>query len=547
MAPPDPGKPRETGKKRAVRIPLDYYLHADALTRWKVYLSALALVLALGWWASGFVTSDDGRFHLSADDQRLLRYSRGPVTAVHATWEANCDVCHTPFKPIRGRHWASGSVGNTHGTGGNALCEGCHAGPPHSGKQRSEKVASCAECHREHRGRDASLVRVPDGECTRCHANGSGDSGVKSGEHITCFGEGSHPEFKITTGPKPDDRVSVALANGRDPGQLEFSHKLHMTPGMGLELSLSYIQDEQERERYREGQPKGKKTDQDLIQLGCVTCHRLDSGDFGFKSEQLGQVAVSGALPVRGAGDYLMPITYENQCRACHPLTAKPADDSRAQVITVPHRLQPEEVREFLWGALAKDQVLRRRSEAPQRARRPMPGRDLNEADMRARENIQSRLGTVERFLYQDKLTAAAKLMFLGKQTCGECHRYKRVGTEIVPERIIPPRIPEIWFKHAVFNHAAHRLLDCLRCHAEAQTSEKSSDVLLPGIKTCVPCHSPREYQDGKLRGGARFDCTECHRYHHGDEPLQGIGAARRGAASGVDIDQFLSGKPANP
>src|SRR5262249_52465118 len=155
--------------------------------------------------------------------------------------------------------------------------------------------------------------RVPDGECTRCHANGNGDSGVKSGEHITRFGEGSHPEFKITTGPKPDDRVSVALANGKDPGQLEFSHKLHMTPGMGLELSLSYIQDEQERNRYREGQPKGKKTDQDLIQLGCVTCHRLDSGDFGFKSEQVGQVAVSGALPVRGAGDYLMPITYENQ------------------------------------------------------------------------------------------------------------------------------------------------------------------------------------------------------------------------------------------
>src|SRR5207248_9653356 len=73
MAAPDASSQRETGKQRAVRIPLDYFKQADALTRWKLRFTALALVLALGWWAIGFVMTDEGR----------LRYSRGPVAAVH--------------------------------------------------------------------------------------------------------------------------------------------------------------------------------------------------------------------------------------------------------------------------------------------------------------------------------------------------------------------------------------------------------------------------------------------------------------------------------
>src|SRR5947209_6574635 len=113
MAPP----PQETGKQRASRIPLDYFKRSNYVERWKLWLTGRALVLAVGWWASGWVSSDQGR----------MRYSRGPVADVHATWETECTVCHTPFKPIDAspKNWATTFLGQSTAQ----RCETCHAAP----------------------------------------------------------------------------------------------------------------------------------------------------------------------------------------------------------------------------------------------------------------------------------------------------------------------------------------------------------------------------------------------------------------------------------
>ena len=37
--------------------------------------------------------------------------------------------------------------------------------------------------------------------------------------------------------------------------------------------------------------------------------------------------------------------------------------------------------------------------------------------------------------------------------------------------RIQATSVPEVWFTNAAFNHAAHRAVDCLACHAGAVTS----------------------------------------------------------------------------
>jgi hypothetical protein len=101
---------------------------------------------------------------------------------------------------------------------------------------------------------------------------------------------------------------------------------------------------------------------------------------------------------------------------------------------------------------------------------------------------------------------------------------------------IEPVNVTQVWFPRAVFDHSAHRALECAACHADARTSQKSSDVLLPGIKTCVQCHSPASGRSG----GAGDSCTECHRYHNGDHPLQGMGASSRGVRERRTIDEFL-------
>ena len=241
-------------------------------------------------------------------------------------------------------------------------------------------------------------------------------------------------------------------------------------------------------------------------------------------------------MPARAAGDYMLPVTYENQCRACHPLTFDP----KSPEVSIPHGLQPRQVHNFLVGAFAEEAFGKKERDLPKPLRRPLPGTAVTPEE---KKEIDAKLaGQMETFLYRDKVAAADKQVFLGKQTCGECHVYEGAGTQIVPDRIASTQVPGVWFKHAVFNHAAHRALNCLACHAQAQTSTGSADVLLPGIDTCVECHSPQAFRDGKIRGGARFDCTECHRYHHGDNPLQGIGAAQRAVNIPRDIEQFLSG-----
>ncbi len=501
MAPPDAARPRETGKQRAVRIPLDYFKQADGLTRWKLGLTALALVLALSWWASGFVTSDEGR----------LRYARGPVASVHATWEANCEACHAPFSPINGAHWSTPILGKAQES--NSRCENCHAGPAHHASQKKRETPSCGGCHHDHQGRDASLVRLPDRNLA-AHMDGKPQYQVS----ITHFDRDHHPPFRLE----------------KDPGRLKFNHKIHLANGMeGAKWKLGDIRNQKERARYRQQQPAGQRDDAALVQLTCLACHVLDRAD-------LSTAGLTG-LPLRAAGDLMLPIDYENHCRACHALTFEP----RSPELTIPHRLQPRQVHDFLWGAYAEEELGKKDRDLPKPLRRPMPGTNVREEEKGIRKELGTKLaGKMEAFLYLDKLEDADKKVFLGKQTCGECHVYERSGSQVVPDRIVPTQVPEVWFKHAVFSHAPHRALDCLACHAQAKTSAVSADVLLPGIDTCFQCHRSQRIADGKTRGGARFDCTECHRYHHGDNPLEGIGAAKRGVNVKRSIEGFLRGTP---
>jgi hypothetical protein len=78
-----------------------------------------------------------------------------------------------------------------------------------------------------------------------------------------------------------------------------------------------------------------------------------------------------------------------------------------------------------------------------------------------------------------------------------------------LPE-IAKTAVPIRWLPNSMFNHAPHNDLikrqGCTACHAGAEKSERTSDVLLPGINSCRMCHFEP--------GGARADCIECHAYH---------------------------------
>ncbi|HEV3167292.1 MAG TPA: cytochrome c3 family protein [Isosphaeraceae bacterium] len=527
----------QTGKQRAKGVPLDYFKHIGPLERWKRRLTLAALMIAVGWWVSGLELSREG-WPIRQSARGRLRASRGPVTRVHASWEANCNACHVPFTPIVSEHWSSVLVPGEASVS-DQRCTDCHAGPPHHESQASLAGLTCAGCHREHRGRDVSLVRMSDGVCTQCHshlaAHTRPGAPAKGYLDITSF-VSDHPEFRWVK-----ERGAAS-----DPGEIEFNHALHMTRGLvhkpgDVPFTLLKLADQADRDRYRQAD----QADTDAAQLNCTSCHRTDGGDLTANAERVAR------RPTRTSGAYMLPIVYENQCRACHPLDVEPravADKPRTRPLEIPHGVQPDE----LHDSLERTFVARYLSEHPDMLDQPAP---LPRMPTKA----PSAEAVKARRVIDDQVYLAEKILYLGKQTCSECHRYETPGdlsaTESIGRgerprlRVKSSTLKEVWFEHANFDHSAHRAVSCRECHSRAYPKDQkgaddsisSRDVLLPGIATCRTCHAPSRLSDGQSSGGAAYECTECHRYHNGDAPLQGLGAGRRAALHEHGIQELLT------
>ena len=480
---------QETGKQRASRIPLDYFKSPDYYARWKGRLTLVGFIAALVYGTTVFLPNGESQF------------SRGPVAHVHAIWDSQCTACHVPFEPISEHTWSKPLFANT----GNERCINCHAGPPHHATATPD--LSCSACHREHRGREASLIRLADQDCTRCHADLVAHTMLKKTDfkNVTEFSKSGHPDFRFP------EKVSRGL---------KFSHARHMSAGMtlpGQDKQTGFRVrdlDAADRERYA---PGAKDLDA-AVQLNCASCHQLEAGDFPAKD------APSSLRPRGGVGDYMLPITYDNQCKACHPLTLKtppgPLFARGGEVLHIPHGLQPKPVKEFVWGAIAERRVRKLLEDWQVPPGRPLPGKEYSAMEKKVAAEIDELVtNRVEKFLYREAVTDAEKLLFLGEHTCGRCHEVNGEGPS---RKITPTQVPNVWLKHARFNHARHRALDCLACHDKAMTSGREGLVLLPRMENCLQCHEAQA-------GAARSDCTECHTYHHRTGAAgTGVGAAAR-------------------
>ena len=65
----------------------------------------------------------------------------------------------------------------------------------------------------------------------------------------------------------------------------------------------------------------------------------------------------------------------------------------------------------------------------------------------------------------------------------------------------------EPWLLRGEFSHRSHRAVECTSCHTTARNSTKTSDVLIPGLKSCGVCHG--------VSGTSIDRCAECHLYHN--------------------------------
>ena len=586
-----------TGKALAARIPLDYHRRPNSVESWKRWLALLALVGAIAWVVVGF-RFDAGRPALG--DWGRLQASRGPVADVHAAWESDCEACHIPFSPIRSGSWMADVFGHVASVS-NTKCQECHQGTAHHDNAAGPEL-DCASCHRDHRGRDASLVALDDSSCTSCHADlashrvGSADPRGFAG-NITAFVDGGHPEFHA---------LESAESEG-DPGRLKFNHALHMTPGIVREPSPSSADSgtpepgvpyKVARTLDPSGVSRYQKPGQDAqspVTLDCADCHVADAGDFDLAIAEMpllgetnddGRQVIgrdiddpSGLLISRASGAYMLPITYENQCRTCHPITIDPTDLKSAGLdesltLTLPHGLQPTALHGYIsQAAAARALASGGGGQTSPTDRLAMPGR-TGEDEQRTStlpDSIQRTTAKLE------------TILFSTHQSCYECHHYKSepnpelsrrdpdeaptqpsvvleggepprlrtAGGDLVPLAVVVPNVPQVWLPHGRFDHSAHSAVSCRSCHeaaysdAPGEQSVTSRDVLIPGVENCRQCHAPASHSADRMRvGGVDHSCTECHGYHNGDAPRQGRGAVALGAGQARTIAEFLNASP---
>lgn len=391
-------------------------------------------------------------------------FQAGPVSMPHAMFNGDCQKCHDGDFSTLARLWGGTGISVP-----DHKCLACHAGshhnPPHAAMGR------CVDCHKEHRGH-AALVRVDDTHCVRCHQDLRREDGSEPRfeRHVTAFTTNGHPPVRTAT----------------DPGTVRFNHAVHLATAGVMDLASRR-----------------------LVRLHCDDCHQPEAD-----------------------GKTLKPIAYDLHCSRCHPLGAPIvgsfADAERKKLardfaaLRLPHP-RPGQSAAVVRAAL-RDQLTRFITgpkgplflgapvEGP---RRPLPGQPTWE-----------KLTTPEKeFLWvRAALEKSEDALFTAAGGCAYCHATPeaplRLGGDGLP--LVPPAaIPSRWWKHATFDHQAHRFLDCAQCH-KARDSGRTEDVLLPSLDTCLTCHTRG------ARSSARGDCVECHVFH--DPAAQRAARARGGA-----------------
>ncbi|MCE9527373.1 MAG: hypothetical protein K8R36_15105 [Planctomycetales bacterium] len=462
--------PRDSARQRTLRIPLAYHRARGPLGVGKLTL-ILACCLTGGIYFA---------WVLAGGMPAATQVSPGVLAKDHARWDSDCKVCHVPFMPQRPDAAGSRTLSLSLTAGSSreghqkadAKCSECHKSAGiHHNTQIADEVESCASCHRDHQGRDFDMARMDDAHCTRCHAsmaehqstpataNKSRFANVTSFEHPSADASSGHPPFR-------------SLQTKEDPGNIRFSHRLHMTPG----------------QRYP-GQtaPAGKQ----LTQLACDACHQPET------------TAENGA--------YMRPIKYEQHCRGCHPLSMPGQPE-----FVVPHALASMQLENVVLGIVAE------RAKDPPKIlppKRLIPGKTPG-------NNLASTLKLTP------EIVATQRLAELRQNKCSQCHSWQDQNSKEVQ----PAKIPNKWLVHARFDHQKHQIAaKCQDCHAQAVAKLPSEDVpgklvdddevMIPNIDNCARCHAPRNESAGT--GGARSDCAECHHYHQSpskEKPLQAGG-----------------------
>jgi len=445
---------------------LQYFTHMHPLRKWRRWLAIGIPVIAVVW----FVTA-----RATGEGQKV--YSSGPLSAHHAFFGKRCELCHV-------------TTGYFHKEVKDEACLGCHDAPAHHADAMltTVKQPACGSCHVEHRA-SQQLAKTADAGCTGCHSDLStvakSDvvaklekvSSSSNGEsfdkvHVNGFDE-HHPEF-------------AAFQTG-DPGTVKLNHYAHLHDKIA-----------------------GPNGENDKVQMTCTDCHRPAADrrawPYAHAVEACPTAPSSGAPAVQtvsatmednprvsSSRAYMQPIKFATQCAGCH---MKDLQFDKRFSDTVPH-CQTDVVQKFL-----VEKYTQYIAAHPAAMSEPLVP---NRVDLSSLVVLPAPPKTHEEWVKWQ--VANADRLLYGKG-CKLCHTMVQ-GEGPVPT-VAKSQMAVRWMQHADFDHDAHRMVKCESCHSQALNSKKTSDVLIPSIKSCQSCHQ----QGGAMHDAADGRCSECHQYH---------------------------------
>lgn len=426
----------------------------------------------------------------------------GPLkTAGHALHENACAKCHIGSKFLRVRRLVVDITPNS-------KCLGCHDETLVHNANQEKEYRRCVQCHDEH----GDELIVGDKLCFECHRQLKTKNGPSERfANVNSWAE--HPEIRLLRGEPARKKTSLSPAaqmlaellgqTWKDNTALEFSHRVHLTSDK-VRISTAGL----------------KRA------LTCNDCHEKETDD-----DDVARVEWK-------------PIAYTQHCESCHsgelrlslPALGTKDNGDRAQdtpdrarliearqagdkvTLEIPH-VHPNVVQPTVEKQLRNyfEQQFGEKIESPESAN--IPGETKQQEDRsklfpgeRPQQQPNPKLNVEEWLAEQRKI--ADRSLFPdnvrdGRQGtgCAYCHIVHNDGKGSV--QIEKPYLPKRWLIHSKFSHNDHARTKCDVCHAKADSSRETADILLPSIKTCQECHG----RDG-AQSAARGDCIECHVYH---------------------------------
>jgi predicted CXXCH cytochrome family protein len=440
-------------------------LPGKRLSAWLLALTIL--VVGLGLPIKAYM--DRAALDRTAEAQKLQRihadtiWSSGPLSLAHKGLSNNCAACHTKaFVAVEDKTCTSCHKDTHDHAPMNRLINA--KGPPGQWEAILQRVATafnrpqgrCVECHTEHEGA-GPMPKTAQAFCTSCHEDLSdrlkdtkiGDAGD--------FGN-AHPQFKarVTTVPGARPKIErISLSNSpKDNGGLKFPHKLHLALGGGVA---------------RMSQTLGGSA------LACKDCHTPTADGVRFQ-----------------------PVDMEKNCSACHSLGLERIGGT---VRTLRHG-DPKMVVADL-RAYYRSTVPPRPSNLGGMARR-RPGAYAQGQVYNAYFGaVGARFGRAE---------MAIRQVFSEGGACYDCHTIAAPARGSDGWKVTPVNQVSRYFEKGWFDHGPHETEKCSSCHTAA-TSEKATDLLIPGIKTCRSCHGG----EGDRFSDVPSSCAMCHSYHIGE------------------------------